>query len=46
MFEGFKTESIIKRAIDKHLVEINIIDIKTLQSAIMEFVFKDVEKIL
>ena len=28
MFEGFKTESIIKRAIEKHLVEINIIDIR------------------
>lgn len=28
MFEGFKTESIIKRAIEKKLVEINIIDIR------------------
>ena len=27
MFDGFKTESIIKRAIDKEKVEINIIDI-------------------
>ena len=28
MFEGFKTESIIKRAIEKEKVEINIIDIR------------------
>ena len=28
MFEGFKTESIIKRAIEKNKVEINIIDIR------------------
>lgn len=28
MFDGFKTESIIKRAIDKKLVTINIIDIR------------------
>ena len=28
MFEGFKTESIIKRAIEKGKVEINIIDIR------------------
>ena len=28
MFDGFKTESIIKRAIDKEKVEINIIDIR------------------
>ena len=28
MFEGFKTESIIKRAIEKDKVEINIIDIR------------------
>ena len=28
MFDGFKTESIIKRSIDKEIVEINIIDIR------------------
>ena len=28
MFDGFKTESIIKRAIEKEKVEINIIDIR------------------
>ena len=28
MFDGFKTESIIKRSIDKKIVEINIIDIR------------------
>lgn len=28
MFDGFKTESIIKRAIEKEIVEINIIDIR------------------
>ena len=28
MFDGFKTESIIKRSIDKEIVEINIIDVR------------------
>ena len=28
MFDGFKTESIIKRSVDKEIVEINIIDIR------------------
>ena len=28
MFDGFKTESIMKRAIEKGKVEINIIDIR------------------
>ena len=50
-FEGAKEDGFAHRvdmAMDKAFPKkkISIIDIKTLQPAIMEFVFKDVEKIL
>ena len=39
MFEGFKTQSIIKRAIEKEKVEINIIDIRDYTPEVTVFWF-------